>query len=174
MFQSVRPNSQIYIFHKGDNPKLESGFVTAQPVVRPKYQVPPTFGQPQEMVVDIAAKVNGQTINYAGLPAQLDIADTVSNGEAIVVSDSKEAMNAEIISLKQKSLDIINSVEFHKNLASSCDKILSELNPEFAEKQAQREEIDSLKSQMSEMSKNINDLMEANRQLIEHLSKKEN
>lgn len=174
MFQSVRPNSQIYIFHKGDAPKIEVGFVTAQPVIRPKYQVPPAFGQPQEMVVDIAAKVNGQTINYNGLPANLDIADSLSNGESIVISDNKEAMNAEILSLKQKSLDIINSVEFHKNLANNCDKILSELNPEFAEKQAQREEIDSLKLQMSEMSKNIGDLMEANRRLIEQLSKKEN
>lgn len=153
---------------------METGFVTAQPVTRPKYQVPPTFGQPQEMVVDITAKVNGQTINYAGLPAQSDIADTISNGDSIVISDSKEAMNAEILSLKQKSLDVINSVDFHRNLANSCDKILSDLNPEFAEKQAQREEIDSLKAQMSEMSKNIGDLMEANRKLIEQLSKKEN
>lgn len=174
MFQSVRPNSQIFIFHKGDSPRLETGFVTAQPVTRPKYQVPPTFGQPQEMVVDITAKVNGQTINYAGLPAQSDIADTISNGDSIVISDSKEAMNAEILSLKQKSLDVINSVDFHRNLANSCDKILSDLNPEFAEKQAQREEIDSLKAQMSEMSKNIGDLMEANKRLIEQLSKKEN
>ena len=153
---------------------METGFVTAQPVTRPKYQVPPTFGQPQEMVVDITAKVNGQTINYTGLPAQSDIADTISNGDSIVISDSKEAMNAEILSLKQKSLDVINSVDFHRNLANSCDKILSDLNPEFAEKQAQREEIDSLKAQMSEMSKNIGDLMEANRRLIEQLSKKEN
>mgnify|MGYP003506963077 FL=1 len=174
MFQSVRPNSQIYIFHKGDTPRIEVGFVTAQPVIRPKYQVPPAFGQPQEMVVDISAKVNGQTINYNGLPANLDIADSLSNGESIVISDNKEAMNAEILSLKQKSLDIINSVEFHKNLANNCDKILSELNPEFAEKQAQREELDSLKLQMSEMSKHIGDLMEANRRLIEQLSKNEN
>ena len=174
MFQSVRPNSQIYIFHKGDNPRLEIGYVSSQPVTRPKYQVPPTFGQPQEMVVDLVVKVNGQSINYNGLPAQLDIADSSSNGESIVISDSKEAMNAEIISLKQKSLDIINSIEFHRNLANNCDRILSDLNPEYAEKQAQREDIDSLKLQMSEMTKNIGELMEANRRLIEQLSKNEN
>lgn len=174
MFQSVRPNSPIYIFHKGDNPRIEVGYVTAQPVTRPKYPVPPTFGQAQEAVVDIVVKINGQTVNYNGLPANLDIADSTSNGETIVISDSKEAMNAEIISLKQKSLDIINSVELHRTLANNCDKILSDLNPEFAEKQAQREEIDALKLQMVEMSRNIGDLMDANRRLIEQLSKKEN
>ena len=174
MFQSIRPNSQLYIFHKGENPRLEVGQVINTPITKPKYQVPPTFGQPQEMVVDLSVKINGQTFNYSGIPANLDIADSFSNGENIVISDSREAMNAEILSIKQKSVDAINSVDFHRNMISKCDSILSDLNPEFAEKQAQREEIDSLKAQMSEMSKNIGDLMESNRRLIEQLSKKEN
>lgn len=171
MFQSVRPNSQIYIFHKGDNPRLEIGYVSSQPVSRPKYQVPPTFGQPQEMVVDLNVKINGQIVNFTNIPAQTDISDSFSNGESIVISDSKEAMNAEILSLKQKSIDIINSVDFHKNLISNCDVILSELNPEFAEKQAQKNEIDLLKSKMDEMTKNLNEIMETNRLLVGRLSK---
>lgn len=170
MFQSVRPNSQIYIFHKGDTPKLEIGYVINQPVARPKYQVPPTFGQAQDMVVDLNVKVNGQSVNFTNIPAQLDIADSSSNGESLVISDSKEAMNAEILSMKQKSIDIINSIDFHKNFINNCDSILSDLNPEFAEKQAQRIEIDSLKNQMSEMSKHMTELMETNRRLVERLS----
>ena len=171
MFQSVRPNSQIFVFHKGDNPRLEIGYVSSQPVARPKYQVPPTFGQPQEMVVDLNVKINGPIVNFTNIPAQTDISDSFSNGESIVISDSKEAMNAEILSLKQKSIDIINSVDFHKNLISNCDVILSELNPEFAEKQAQKNEIDLLKSKMDEMTKNLNEIMETNRLLVGRLSK---
>lgn len=171
MFQSVRPNSPIYVFHKGDNPKLEVGYVSNQPVARPKYQVPPTFGQAQEMIVDLNVKINGQTMNFNNIPAQSDIADSFSNGESIVISDSKEAMNAEILSLKQKSIDIINSIDFHKKLISNCDSVLSELNPEFAEKQAQRIEIDGLKNKVEEMTKNISELMETNRILVEKLSK---
>lgn len=173
MFQSVRPNSQIYIFYKGDNPRLEIGYNTNSVLPKPKYPVPPTFGQPQEMVVDLVVKVNGKTINCNGLSANADIADTFCDGENIVVSDSKEAMNAEILSLKQKSVDIINSIDFHKALVNNCDKILSDLNPEFAEKQQQRQELDILKTQMKEMASSINDLMEANRQLIEQLNNKE-
>ena len=48
--------------------------------------------------------------------------------------------------------------------------MLSDLNPEFAEKQAQKEEIEILKNQMSDMSKNIEELMTANRLLIDRLS----
>jgi len=174
MFQSVRPNSQIYIFHKGSTPRVEVGYVTNQPIPRPKYALPATFGQPQEMVVDLTVKVNDQTFNYNNLSAHLDVADSMSNGENIVISDSKEAMNAEIINLKQKSIDVINSVDFHKDLVSKYEKLLSDINPEFAEKQEQKAEIDTLKLQMAEMSKSITSLMESNKSLIEKLTTKTN
>ena len=169
MFQSVRPNSQIFILHKGDTPGIELGTVTNQPMPRPKYQLPATFGQPQELVVDLVVKVNDRTVNYNSLPAQSDIADSSSNGENIVISDSRDAMNAEILNLKQKSTDIINSVDFHKGLLEQYDKIIAQLNPEFAEKQEQRQELDTLRAQMAEMSRSISALMETNKQLIEKL-----
>jgi len=172
MFQSVRPSSQIYILHRGDTPRIEVGYVTNQPIPRPKYQLPAAFGTPQEMVVDLIVKVNDMPFNYNSLPAQSDVADSLSNGENIVISDSKEAMNAEIINLKQKSIDVINSVEFHKDLVSKYEKLLSDINPEFAEKQEQKMEIDTLKLQMAEMSKSISSLMEANKALIESLTPK--
>lgn len=169
MFQSVRPNSQIFILHKGDTPSIELGNVTNQPMPRPKYQLPTSFGQPQELVVDLVVKVGDKTVNYSSLPAQLDIADSSSNGESIVISDSRDAMNAEILNLKQKSTDIINSVDFHKELLSKYEDILAQLNPEFAEKQEQRQELDTLRAQMAEMSRSISALMETNKQLIEKL-----
>ena len=171
MFQSVRPNSQIYIFHKTDKPYLEIGQVISQPITKPKYSMPTTFGQQHEFVTDISVKVNGQTVNYNGLPAQQDIADTFSNGESIVVADSREAINSEVFSSKQKSLDIINSKPYHEGLVVIYDKILTELNPEYAEKQSQKEEIDTLKNQVGEMSKNVSELMKTNALLVEKLSK---
>ena len=80
-------------------------------------------------------------------------------------------MNAEIITLKQKSKDVLNSVEFHQNLIANCDKILSDLNPEFAEKQQQKAEIDVLKAQITSMSSSIEALMESNKKLMEKLTK---
>lgn len=167
MFQSVRPNSPIYVFHKGDNPRLETGYVANQPIPKPKYQMPHNFGQPQEMIVDLVIKLNDVSMNLNSIPANLDIADSYSNGENIVISDSREAMNSEILSLKQKSVDIVNSVPYHKNLIQVYDKLLSDFNPEMAEKQAQQQEIASLRAQMNEMSQNM-------ALLIEQLKSKEN
>jgi len=160
MFQSVRPNSPIYVLHKGDNPRLETGYVMNQPIPKPKYQIPHTFGQPQEMIVDLVIKLNDMSFNMNSIPAQLDIADSYSNGENLVISDSREAMNSEIISLKQKSIDILNSMDYHKNLITTYDKILSDFNPEVAEKQAQQQEISELRAQMNEMSRNMSLLIE--------------
>ena len=152
MFQSVRPNSQIYVLHKGDNPRLEIGYVVQQPVVKPKYPIPPALGKPQEFTVDLVVKLNSGNVNYQGLPADQDISDSVSNGEMITIADSREAMNAEILNAKQKSVDTLNSIEYHKQFINNCDRILSELNPEYAEKQQQKEEIDVLKACVSDMS----------------------
>lgn len=160
MFQSLRQNSQVYIFHKGNNPSLEMGAVTNISIPKPKYPMSPNFGQPQEMVVDITVKINDYVVNYNSLPANLDIADSYSNGENIVISDSREAMNSEILSFKQKSIDAINSIDTHKGIIKECDLILNHLNPEYAEKKQQQDEMASLKSQMAEMTKSLSALTE--------------
>lgn len=122
------------------------------------------------MVVDLTVKVNNQIVNYNGLPANLDIADSFSNGESIVITDSREAMNAEILSFKQKSVDTINSIDFHKKVIAGCDDILNSLNPEYAEKKQQQDEISTLKTQMSEVSTSLAALTE----MIKTLTGKEN
>ena len=152
MFSNLRPNSQIYILYKDASPRLDVGSVVSVSMPVPKYPIQPMFGQPQEMV-----------------PANLDIADF--NNSNIVLSDSREAMNAEIGSLKQKSAAIISSVDFHKEMITCFDRILTELNPELAEKQQQQSEINSLKNQVGEMSKSITELMELNRELMLQLKK---
>lgn len=173
MFQSLRPNSQIFILHKNENPTFEIGYVTNVSAPRNKYGITTSFAQPQELVVDVVVKINDSIVNYNGLPANLDIADSYIGGDQIIISDNKGAMNSEVLNLKNKSQDIINSVETHKKLLQEYDKILGTLNPEIAEKQNQKDEINSIKSQMSEMSKSMNELIEANRLLMEQLKRKE-
>lgn len=160
MFQSLRAGSSLFILHKNGSPVLEKGTIVSVTAPMPKYSVPPVFGQPQEMVVDIVVKVNSQDLTYQKVPATADIADFGING--VVISDSRDAMNAEVVNLKNKSLETISSIDFHKGVIQDCNKILEDLNPEFAERQAQQNEINSLKTQMQE-------LMEINRSLLEKL-----
>lgn len=165
MFQNLRQNSQIFILHKGDKPYLENGYVTSISPVKPKYGLPPAFGQQQDMIVDIIAKVNGSIVNYNSLPANLDIADSFNEG--IIITDNKEAMNAEILALKQKSQEILSSVNLHKELITSYEDILNTLNPEYAEKQQQQTEINILKTQMQDVSTTLSTLTQLIKELKE-------
>ena len=63
MFQSLRNSNPVYIFHKGDKPYLEIGYVSSVTTPRPKYPVPSNFNQPQETLVDITVKIGDQVVN---------------------------------------------------------------------------------------------------------------
>ena len=170
MFQNLRINSTLYILHKDAVPYIEYGSVVNVSAPKPKYPSAPPLGQfPQmEMVVDVVVSINGQNTNLQGLPAGQDIADFGHNGN-IVVSSSRDAINNEISMMKQKSNDILGRVDFHRNVITACDKMLTELNPEVAEKQKQEQEISTLKGQMQEMSQNMAALMEMNKRLMDQL-----
>ena len=150
-FQNLRNNHQIYILKKDVIPTLEIGKITNVSVPVPKYGNTSMYN---DLVLDITADIDGKPTNFQKLPANSEIADF---GNSLVVAVSKEAMNSEVVSMKQRSLDILNSIEQHQSIIKGCDEILQILNPEIAEKQRQeqenkalREEINSLKEMFSE------------------------
>ena len=150
-FQNLRNNHQIYILHKDVIPTLEIGKITNVSVPVPKYGNTSMYN---DLVLDITADIDGKSTNFQKLPANSEIADF---GNSLVVAVSKEAMNSEVVSMKQRSLDILSSIEQHQSIIQGCDEILQILNPEIAEKQRQeqenkalREEINSLKEMFSE------------------------
>ena len=150
-FQNLRNNHQIYILHKDATPTLELGKVTHVSIPVPKYG---TNSMYNDLVLDITVDVEGKTTNFQKLPANSEIADFGNN---IVIAISRDAMSSEVMSMKQRSMDILNSIEQHQGIICGCDEILKVLNPEIAEKQRQeqenkalREEINSLKEMFSE------------------------
>lgn len=170
MFQNLRTNAQLFILHKEAAPYIVYGSVVSVSAPRSKYPSVPPIGQfPQmEMVVDVTVNVNGQQSNLQGLPAGADIADFGQNGN-IVVACSRDAMNNEISTMKQKSADILASVDYHRVVMDSCDKMLNALNPEFAAKQQQEQKISQLETQIAEMAKGMGELMKFNKMLAEQL-----
>ena len=150
-FQNLRNNHQIYVLRKDITPTLEIGKVTHISVPVPKYG---TNSMYNDLILDITAEIDGKTTNFQKLPANSEIADFGNN---VVIAVSKEAMNNEVMSMKQRSVDILNSIDQHRSVIDGCDEILKVLNPEIAEKQRQeqenkalREEINSLKEMFSE------------------------
>lgn len=150
MFSSARVNQTIYILYKDSVPRIEIGNITQ--VTQPVFKFPSTaqFGQMQEQVVDIYANVGGAQRQFQQLPANKESADFGTGN--VFVTISRDAMNAEISNLKNESVGIINRVDEERQKIVKYDEILMQLNPEFAEKQRQEKEINTLKSQMATMA----------------------
>lgn len=154
-FQNLRNSNQLFILHKDSVPTLELGKVINVSAPVPKYGNTGIYNQ--EMVVDITADINGTSANFQKLPATGEIADFGNN---MVVSCSKEAMNSEVSSMKQRSADIINSIEHHQNIIKGCDEILKVLNPEIMEKQRQEEENKALREEINSLKVMFKEFME--------------
>lgn len=154
-FSNLRSGNQLYILHKDSVPTIEIGKVISISQISPKYG---NMYSP-EMVVDISANVNGQPTNFQKLPALGDIADFGNN---IVLSCNKDAMSSEVLSMKQRSVDLINSVELHQNIIKGCDEILTQLNPEIKEKQRQEEENKALRDELNQLKDMFKEFLKVN------------
>lgn len=160
MFSGLRTNSLFYILEKGERPVLKVGQVSSVSNHSPKYgQYPttPMFGQQMETVVDVSVKVGDETMEFKQLPSNLSIANL---GQNVVVSENKDAMNAEVEAMLRNSRGILESVSYHESVIASCDSILRELNPQLAKEKAQEEKIVGLEDQMGKLSVALSSIQE--------------
>lgn len=155
MFSGLRHNGLFYILEKGEELKLRIGQVVSVSNPQPKYGQMPNFGSQPEMTVDVRVKVDDETMDFKQLNANANIA----NSGSVVVSDSKEAMNAEVEGLLRTSRGIIESVPYHERVVLSCDTILRDLNPSFKKEKEQEEKIGALEEKMVGIEGTLSNMM---------------
>lgn len=149
MFQNLRENQQIYVLSKTPSPHLDMGTVVRVTAPMTKFPTNPSMLPQTEYVMDIVVAVNGVNRTFQQLPVNKDSADFVN--EQTIIATSRDAMNAELNSLKNESMAAIQRAHDEEARLPLWDKIILQLNPEVAEKQRQEQEINALKSQMSSM-----------------------
>lgn len=157
MFQAVRQGNLFYILEKGNELKLKIGQVVSASNPQPKYNQfgAPNFGAQQEMTVDVRVKVDDETLDFK----QLNATASIANSGNVVVSDSKDAMSAEVEGLLRTSKGILDSIPYHENMLMSCDKILRELNPQFAKEKEQEEKMTMLEGEVIGIKDTLNEMM---------------
>lgn len=154
MFSGLRQNGLFYILEKGEELKLKVGQVVSVSNPQPKYGQFGYAGQP-EMVVDVKVKVDEETMEFKQLSANACIA----NSGSVIVSDSKDAMSAEVEGLLHTSKGILESVSYHERVLASCDGILRQLNPSFKKEKEQEEKIGLLEEKMVGVEGTLRDMM---------------
>lgn len=159
MFSGLRQNSLFYILEKGEAVNLKIGQVVSVSNPQPKYnQYQPLqpYAQP-ETTVDIKVKIGDETLDFKQLPSNLSIVNFGQNG--MVVSESKEAMCAEVEAMLRNSNSILDSIPYHKKVITSCDEMLRQLNPQFAKEKEQEEKIGVLEQKMGGIENTLSQMM---------------
>ena len=150
MFSALRQGNPFYILEKGDKLALKVGQVESVSLPKPKYNTynpSLTFNMNMEMVVDITVKVNEEKLEFKQIPSNLSIANFGDKG--VVISESREAMTAEIDGMLQSSRQILNSTSYHEKVITSCEEMLKQLNPSFAKEQERDDAIETLTTQVN-------------------------
>ena len=157
MFQANRQGNLFYILEKGEELRLKIGQVVSVSNPQPKYGSQfsvPAFGQ-SEMTVDVRVKVDEETMDFK----QLNATASIANSGNVVVSDSKDAMSAEVEGLLRTSKAILESVPYHEKMLVACDNVLRDLNPSFKKEKEQEEKIGALEEKMVGIEGTLNDMM---------------
>ena len=170
MFSGLRQGGLFYILDKSEDVSLKTGQVVNISNPQPKYNQfgTPTYGNTPEMVVDVKVKVGEEIMEFKQLNANMNIA----NSGSLVVSDSKEAMSAEVEGLLRSSKQNIDSIPYHEKVIANCDTMLRELNPQFAKEKEQEEKIGALEEKMVDIDDKLNKMFDLLSDTLERKTKK--
>lgn len=172
MFQNLRENQQIYVLTKTPTPSISMGTVVKIKGPMQKFQTGPNMMPQTEYVLDIILNVNGINRPFPQLPVNKDSAEYVD--EQTILAMSRDAMNAELNSLKTESMNAIQRGRDEEARFPIWDELIIQLNPEVAEKQRQEQEIATLKNQVAQLAQTNSNLESMMSKLMDKLGCEEN
>lgn len=157
MFSALRQSGTVYILTKGDTLALKTGVVqsVSSPVTKFGTQLMPGQFQ-QDTVIDLTVKVGDELLTFKQLPS----ASVIASSGNMVVSESRDAMVAEVENMMRTSKEVLESVDYHKNALEACESIMCSLNPRLAEEKEQKEKIETLERKLGGIEDTVGDLKE--------------
>ena len=161
MFSALRQHSTLYILLKSDPPKLVIGKVEAvsEPQTKTMNAFGGAFGQGFQRTVNIVATdADGNRYEFPEMKAELSIENKSCNGTDAVISESTEAMLAEVEGMRSHSQSILNSIPYHKSVTEACEKMQVQLNPQVAKDKERDKEMQQLRSDVNNLHGSIEDI----------------
>ncbi len=89
---------------------------------------------------------------------QLPSNGQIANSGDLVVSESREAMSAEIEAMLRHSKEVLESKEYHEKVVKNCEQMLGVLNPQIAKEKAQEQRIGNLEADVSGMKGTLSNI----------------
>ena len=153
-FSSSSNGSEVYIL------RIQNGLNYLTGVLKNK--VPTAGAQP---TVNFTVEIDGQDINYNGVPGNLAIVQKGTD----VVALSSEAICEHIKTLVNASRKELGRVSYHETIIKSGEELLEKLNPEFAATKQQEKLIQGLQQNQANMNSRIDTIEEQTSEILKML-----
>lgn len=154
LFKDMKQGYQVYILDKDSLDYKTGKIVSVSQPHLPGQQPLGGYTPSMQLYVDATIETNGSTQTYS-IPESLGI--TYSGN--LVLSTSKDGIIREVEAVKSNSENAIKEVDSHKNRLSRCEALLSDLNPEFADKKKQEERINGLEEEVRGLGTMLKDFI---------------
>ena len=151
MLNGLRAGASLYALYKTE-PRVEILEVVSVSNPVPQF---PTYtaglAQPQlSRVVDIQARRGSETVKFEKVPADVTIAD-FGPSSGIVLSESRDAILAEIETLSKSSERALADEDHHRHVIEECEKMRQTLNPALQKEAENTKRLDTLEQTLNEI-----------------------
>lgn len=153
MFQNLIQQSLVYVLDK-DKLTLSTGRVVEANKPFTQLGMAPLPGSTMKLLVD----VEGKSMEFNNIPCGSSMA-TYGN---TVISDDRQTMLTEVESLHKSMKNIVDNIDYYHNAVSAYDKIIGELNPQFAKDKQREDEIKNLQSELSSIKDMLSKVLNNN------------
>lgn len=144
MFSTLRQGDTVLVLEQLDKLTLNTGeIIEILPTYTPNYNYNGN--------INMKVKINDQEYEFKKVPWNQSVA---KNGK-IVIGENKEVILKEVSALKENSEQILNNIDYHKQLVRDCDAILRENDTYYNSTVKHDEEINDLRNQINDMSKSL-------------------
>ena len=149
MFSALSQGSSIYLLDKTSSPKFVIGEVVG--VTQPKYN----FNQ---ATVDLKVKVDDSIQEFNNLPSINNIV-TYNSGK-VIISETKQGIQNEVETILTNSRNILDNIDTYKQNVEDCEKILKQLNPQFAKDKERDDRLHNLENRFDGVESKLDKIFE--------------
>lgn len=168
MFSNLAKNHQVFVIDKREDGVLKIGVVDEVKNTNP-YQL--NLGIAPSVPFDVLVKYeDGSVETFPQLPPNQCV-QTYNNGD-IIVCDSRDVAQSEVEKINSYSKKHIELVPHFEKLISSSEKMLRQLNPNYAKQQQTDEDIKNLKADVRSVTDTLSEMKGMMATLLADISSK--
>lgn len=149
-FKDLKQNGILYILDIKDV-SIQQG--VAEDVSLP--HVDTHYMTPNELVIDITVGIDGHKISYT----MKENSEVCYAGNKMI-TPNKDSVLKEVQNIKIRYENLLNQVDYYKEVINKCSGLLKEYDPEFRDKQERDARIASLEETIKQLQESIKVLVD--------------